>query len=351
MSDSRMDVRAGGGRQDAPCFLGAALAFALAAGVSAVSVCAGEAAPAPAQSLQRQVADAFIKAAGDVPGFRLAHAKGIVCLGTFQPAAEAAALSKAPHFRGGPVPVLVRFSDGTGLPHVADADPKSNPKGFAIRFNPGSDASTDIVANGRSGFVASTPEEFTAFFTAAVSSPPDAPHPTALETFLSAHPRTAAFLAGPNPTPASFATQKYFGNDAFVFVNADGKRQPFRYQVVPVAGERALDPADAAGRPADFLFDEIRQRLAKGAVEFRLVAQLPNPGDPTNDVMSVWPDDRKTVALGLIRLTSVDPKSDQTQKDIALDPTNLADGIELSDDPLPAFRSKVYRLSVRRRQK
>lgn len=323
----------------------------LACAIATTSARAEEGTPEAGKSLQRQVADAMIKAAGDVQGFRLAHAKGIVCLGTFEPTPEAAALSKAAHFRGEHVPVLVRFSDGTGLPNVADADPRSNPKGCAIRFNPGSDASTDIVANGRSGFVASTPEEFTAFITAAVASPPNAPHPTPLETFLASHPQSAKFLAGPNPTPASFATQKYFGNDAFVFVNAEGHRQPFRYQIVPVAGEQALDAADAAKRPADFLFDEIRERLAKAPVEFRLMAQLPNPGDPTNDIMKVWPDDRKLVLLGTIRLVGVDPKSDQTQRDIALDPTNLADGIELSDDPLPAFRSKVYALSVRRRQK
>lgn len=325
------------------------IAVSLAWAIVAVDARADEGTP-PSKSLQRQAADAFIKAAGDVPGFRLAHAKGIVCLGTFEPTPDAAALSKAAHFRGGRVPVLVRFSDGTGLPNVADADPRSNPKGFAIRFNPGSDASTDIVANGRSGFFAGTPEEFTAFLTALVASPPDAPHPTPLETFLSSHPETAKFLAGPNPTPASFATQKYFGNDAFVFVGADGKRQPFRYQIVPAAGEHAIG-AEKAKWPPDLLFEEIRQRLSTAPVEFRLVAQLPNPGDPTNDITKVWPDDRKLVTLGTIHLSSVDPKSDQTQRDIALDPTNLTDGIELSDDPLPAFRSKVYALSARRRQK
>jgi catalase len=32
------------------------------------------------------------------------------------------------------------------------------------------------------------------------------------------------------------------------------------------------------------------------------------------------------------------------------DPTHLTDGIELSDDPLPALRAKVYSLSASYRQ-
>ena len=41
---------------------------------------------------------------------------------------EAAALSKAAHFKGDSVPVVVRFSDGTGIPEISDSDPRSNPK-------------------------------------------------------------------------------------------------------------------------------------------------------------------------------------------------------------------------------
>jgi catalase len=35
---------------------------------------------------------------------------------------------------------------------------------------------------------------------------------------------------------------------------------------------------------------------------------------------------------------------------IAFDPVNLTDGIELSDDPLPALRSRVYMLSALNRR-
>jgi catalase len=48
-------------------------------------------------------------------------------------------------------------------------------------------------------------------------------------------------------------------------------------------------------------------------------------------------------------LTSADPNSAETQKKLFYDPTHLTDGIELSDDPLPAFRAQVYSISIARR--
>jgi len=64
----------------------------------------------------------------------------------------------------------------------------------------------------------------------------------------------------------------------------------------------------------------------------------------------VWPDDRKTVELGIITLLTVDPDSAIDEKALAFDPTRLTDGIQLSDDPLPALRSRVYALSVAHRR-
>lgn len=157
------------------------------------------------------------------------------------------------------------------------------------------------------------------------------------------------FLSTPNPQAASFATYSYFGNHAFIYVNARGQRQAVRWQIVPVAGEKHLDPAVAATKGPDFLFEELRNRIAKAPIEFRLQVQLANPNDPTHDATLVWPDDRKKVVLGTIRLTSVDPKSAETEKGLFYDPTHLTDGIELSDDPLPAFRAKVYSISIARR--
>ena len=50
--------------------------------------------------LAQQAANLFLQAFGSHPGFRLAHAKGIVCEGTFVASPAAAQLSRAAHFSG-----------------------------------------------------------------------------------------------------------------------------------------------------------------------------------------------------------------------------------------------------------
>ena len=90
-------------------------------------------------ALSRQTIAAFDKVNGGVhPGFRPAHAKGILLSGTFTPSAEAASLTRAPHLSRNSTPVTARFSDFAGIPTVADNDAQSgSPRGFAVRFHLG----------------------------------------------------------------------------------------------------------------------------------------------------------------------------------------------------------------------
>jgi catalase len=274
-----------------------------------------------------------------------------VCEGTFSPAPEAAKLSKAAHLQpGASVAVTVRFSDGAPDPLMPDNSPKAGPRGMAIRFAlPGGDE-TDIVAMSHNGFIVGNGDDFLTLQTAAVATNPTKPHPWPIEEFLAAHPRAMKFVVDNQVAPASFASEAYFSNNAFVFVNKEGAKQPFRYQVLPVAGVRHLSDAEAKDRSAEFLFDDLKSRLGSGPVQFRLVAQLPNPGDPTSDASVVWPDDRRTVELGTISVKTIVADSDAAQQRLAFDPVNLTDGIELSDDPVPPLRSSVYALSVKHRR-
>ena len=305
---------------------------------------------APAASLPQQIADAIVALNGGVhTGFRFMHAKGIVVSGTFTPTPEAKSLSKAAHFSGPPVPVTVRFSDGTGVPNIPDTDPRGNPRGIAVRFMLPGGAFTDIVSVSHNGFVVGTGEDFLAFFKAIAASGPDAPHPTPVEAFLGSHPSAAKFLADNQPLPKSFATLAYFGNNAFVFVDGGGKKQAVRYQFVPVAGVATLDSAAAARQNENYLFEDLERRLGQGPVQFRYYAQLANPGDPTNDGSIVWPDDRKRVLLGTIRLIKVEPNQEELQRSLTFNPTFTTAGIELSDDALVPLRSAVYALSVAHR--
>jgi catalase len=305
----------------------------------------------PAESLPQQIADAMVKANGGIhTGFRFNHAKGIVVSGTFTPTKEAKTLSTAAHFSGPAVPVTVRFSDGTGVPDIPDNDPRIGPRGIAVRFNIPGGGFTDIVSVSHNGFVVGTGEDFLGLFQSVLASGPDAPHPNAIETFLSTRPRAVKFLKETAFPPKSFATAAYFSNNAFVLVDSSGKKQPVRYQIQPAAGVAYLDSAATARAAPNFLSEDLEKRLSRGPVVFTLYAQLPNAGDPTNDGSLVWPDDRKRVNLGTIRLTKVEPNQEELQRSLQFNPTFLVSGIQLSDDPLVPIRSAVYALSVAHRK-
>src|SRR5215831_14612220 len=87
--------------------------------------------------LGRRTIEAFDKIDhGPHPGFRPAHAKGVLLAGEFKPAPEAAHLTRAPHIQQDFVPVTVRVSNFAGVPTVADNEPQSaSPRGFAVRFH------------------------------------------------------------------------------------------------------------------------------------------------------------------------------------------------------------------------
>ncbi len=305
---------------------------------------------AQTKSLPQQIADVITQLNGGVhTGFRFMHAKGLVVTGTFTAAPGARSISKAAHLAGGSVPVTVRFSDGTGNPMIPDPDTRGAPRGMAIRFTLPGGGFTDIVAISHNGFVVGTGEEFLAFLTAVSKTTPTSPHPNPVEQFLGAHPRALKFIQDVQPLPVSFATLAYFGNNALLFVDSAGKKRAGRYQILPAAGIATLDSAAAAKATPNYLFEDLPKRLGKGPVKFRLVVQLANPGDPTNDGSIVWPNDRKLVELGTITLTTVAPKNDELQRELTYNPIFLTSGIELADDPLIPLRSAVYALSTAHR--
>ena len=305
-------------------------------------------APAAPASTAAQTVNVMNKLWGRHPGLRANHAQGVVVEGSFTPTPEAAGLSSAAIFAGKTVPVTVRFSDATGLPDLADGADAANPHGMAIRFRPEGATYVDVVIVSLPYFPVATGEEFVQLLQAASESGPDAPKPTKIEQFIASHP--AAAKAGADVrTPTSFARETYNGVDAFIFVNAKGERQPFRFQFQPVAGAEHLEKDAAAKRPPDFLRAELPERLKKEKAEFRVMAQLANPGDPTKDPTQPWPADRRMVNLGTLTLTRAVADQDKAQKDLRFLPNHLQPGIEVSDDPLIDARVRSYVISFGRR--
>ena len=302
-------------------------------------------------ALSNDLIQAFDSIFGLHPGFRPAHAKGIMLSGAFTPTADAAGLSRAPHFNRPSTPVTVRFSNSTGVPVIPDNDPNADPRGIAIRFNLAEHVHTDIVAHSTEGFPTHTGEEFLEFLRAvAASSDQTKPHPWPVEVFLGSHPAALAWVQTPKPAPSSFARESYFGVVAMHFINKSGAGRYGRYRIIPEAGNDHLDPVAAAAKSPNYLFDEIKERVAGGPIKFKVVAQLANDGDTVDDATVHWPEDRTLLDLGTIELTALVPGDAHEQQRIIFDPIPRVDGIDPSGDPLLELRAAVYLISGRRRR-
>jgi catalase len=320
----------------------------LAVAIAVASLLASAAASADDDAaLTTQIVDTFYKIYGTHPGFRVNHAKGVVAEGSFVATPAASALSRAALFDGSRIPVTVRFSNDGGFPTVPDGAP-GNPKGMAIKFHMPGGAEVDMVILAVKFFPVATGEQFRDLLVAISESPPGASKPTKLDQFSASHPTFPASF-GSAPTPESFADQEYHGIDAFIFVDKAGHRQAVRYIMSP---EKAvpLTAEEAARKPADFLVDDLPERIARRPVVFHLKAQLAAADDQTKDPSQPWPDDRKVVDLGVLTLDKPVADSLEAQKNLLFLPNRLTDGIELSDDRLPVIRSEVYVLAFARRR-
>jgi len=300
--------------------------------------------------LAKDLLDVLDALSGGVqPGFRPAHAKGLMCSGTFTPSPEAATLTRAPHANRPSTPVTVRYSNGTGLPTVPDNDPtRSGPRGIAIRFHLADHVHTDIIAHSTNGFPVRTGEEFVEFLRAVAAA--GAGKPEALGAFLASHPNAKRFVETPKPIPTSFAREAFFAVTSFKFTNADGASRHGRFRIRPEAGTEYLADSVAAARSEHFLFDELGQRLAREPVRLGVFVQVAAPGDDVANASVTWPDSRTEIAFGTITLTSRVDAEEPERRRIIFDPDPRIDGIESSGDPLTQVRSDVYLMSGRRRR-
>jgi catalase len=275
------------------------------------------------------------------PGFRPAHAKGMMLSGTFTSSHEAMSFTRAPHAMRESTPVTVRFSNGTGLPLIPDNAPDSNPRGLAIRFQLADHVHTDIVSHSTDGFPTRTGQEFLDFLRAVAAGDPSA--------FLAEHPAALAFVQTLKPSPASFATEAYFGVTAFRFINQQGLARYGRYRISPKAGVEHLDEAAAKSKDENYLFDELARRIAAGPIGFDIHVQTADDQDIVDDATIHWPSDRPLVHFGTIELMAK-ASDDEAHRRIIFDPIPRVDGIEPSDDPLLELRAAIYLLSGRRRR-
>jgi catalase len=145
-----------------------------------------------------------------------------------------------------PVPVTIRFSNGSGVPTVSDNDPSATPHGFAIKYHLSDGTDMDTLAQSVDFFPARTGEDFATLLSAIAVSGPGAKKPAALDAYLAAHPIAKAFLTFTTPPPVSFGTLTYFGINAFKFTDSKGIVRYGRYLFRPWAGGVRYLPMSAA---------------------------------------------------------------------------------------------------------
>ena len=299
--------------------------------------------PAP-----QKMVDALYTAFGDNHS-RAVHAKGVMAAGTFEPSREAATFSKASLFAHGALPILVRFSNFTGIPTIPDTIKDANPRGFAIKFQLPDGSTADIVTHSFNGFPTATAAEFRDLLLAIGASGAGASKLTALDAFLATHPIAATFLTTQKPLPESYATLSYFGVNSFQFTDGAGRRQFVRYRFAPEAGELFLSPDRLKTVGPNYLQSELPARLNHAPAWFTWSAQLAEASDAIENPSVAWPETRKLVNLGAIRIDRMIADPAAADKATLFNPSNVPDGIAPAD-PMLASRQGAYPLSFRHRQ-
>jgi catalase len=303
-------------------------------------------------TLWEEIVDALQALHGAHAGHRAVHAKGIVCSGTFTATPDAPRLSRAAHLQGEPVKTTVRFSNASGDPNASDADPLSG-RGLAVKFHLPDGEATDIVAAPLVVFFSRTPEDFLELTRARAPDPETGqPDLEKLGPFLAEHPETMNALqkglAKFAPT-TSFVTSDYRALHAFCLVDSDGGRHWGRYLWEPEGEVAYLSEEERASASADYLLDEIRERLGSGSAKMLLEFALARDGDPLDDPTAEWEGDLEVVRLGELEVTDVGEDAETADAPLVFDPMRLTDGIDPSDDPILAARPKAYSVSIERR--
>ena len=325
--------------------------FAQRAALSAVACAAAALAmPAAAQVDPNQMVNAFEGAGGKHDGFRRSGAKGLCAVAEFVGNAEGRALSVSSAFSGKPVPVVARFSIGGGNPKAPD-NAKSQ-RNMALQFDlPNNE--TWLMGNISAPiFGASSPQQMLGRVTSLAIDPEtkkvDADK---VKAFNDANPETllqGKYFAS-QPVPASFGKVNYWGVHGFGFVNAAGQKQWGKWVFEPVGGTQSLTDDEAKAKGPEFLFDDLRQRVAAGSVAFDFKLQLAQAGDRIDSAVTPLPADRPMVTLGRLTVKSVAADATGPCLTITYNPMVLPKGIEPSADPMLAARAAPYVVSLGRR--
>jgi catalase len=291
-----------------------------------------------------KMVNALTPATVDPAGHRRNHAKGICFTGTFESNGAGAALSKAQVFSRGEYPALGRFNLATPDPSATDSTVRV--RGLGLRISTPDGQEWRMAMIDAPVFPAATPQSFYDLLLASGSKDPNA-----MKTYATMHPEIATFGAWAKSAPwtGSFAEDRFNSLNSFLFADVSGGQHTVRWSLVPAAQPVPVTPENLAKRGPDFLEQDITERVGRNPQRWTMFVTVANAGDPTADPTKAWPDDRRTVDVGTLKVQQIEAERDGPCRDVNFDPTVLPTGIQTSDDPFPAARSSAYAKSYDRR--
>ena len=294
---------------------------------------------------------------------RPVHVKGFGAFGYFETAYSMSKYTKLSFLQnpGQQVPVTVRFS--LAVSNKGTPDTSRNVRGFSTKFYTG-EGIFDLICNHIPVFLVRDairfPESIQAFLPSPVNNLMD---PERFWSFIARAPESTHFvvrLYADTGTLKSFRHMPGHSVNTYVWRNGQGVRSYVKYHWIPYAGEQYIDSREAArwnGENPDIAGQDLYDSIEKGKpVEYGLYVQLMNPKDesilpydPLDDT-KVW-DERQYPLIPVGRMTlnrNPDNYMEQVEK-VAFSPSNLLEGVELSDDKMLQGRSNIYADSQRRR--
>jgi catalase len=303
----------------------------------------------PQKLTPERFVDELQRVNGTRTGFRRNHAKGVCVRGFFDSNGQGARLSKAVVFQNGRVPVIGRFSLGSGDPHATDA--LSTVRGLGLQFTLSDGEQWRTAMINLPVFPFKDPQ---AFYDNLVASEPDPdthqPDPAKGAAFFASHPDTARAIGIiKSQAPSSgFDNSTFHGLNAFRFTNAAGVATFVRGELVPVQPIAAASATEAS-QDKNFLFDALIASIQRHPLQWHLILTVGQPGDQTDNATIPWPEGRETVDVGSLTLDSVESDDTNPARTINFDPLVLPAGIAPSGDPLLSARSAIYSQSFTRR--
>ena len=302
------------------------------------------------KDLSTELVDALTDVHGEHEGFRAVHAKGVCVDGEFTASPEAATFCRAAHMQGDPIRTTVRFSNGSGKPDRHDG--ARDGRGMATRFHLPDGGATDIVALTLPAFFVRNPDDFLEF-TRLQRPDPETGRPdfARIEQYVAEHPETQLAIGFQmfEMPPASFAQLRFFAIHAFKWIDSGGGERFVRYRWEPRAGVASITEEESRARSRTYLQEELRDRLQQEPIGFDLHVQIAEEEDDPTDPTTPWPDERRSLVAGHLRLTALIENQRDGCESLIFDPTRVTDGIECSDDKILLARPGAYSISYDRR--